>query len=116
MAAEYPQVECFGPVTFVRSFSDAQKRYLLESCTAVVYTPSNEHFGIVPIEAMAACRPVVAVSSGGPLESVVDGETGFLRVAEPEVRIIQRRTAVSEGRQRHYIRSLDFGIIVCRMG
>ncbi len=49
----------------------------------MLYTPQNEHFGIVPIEAMAAGRPVVACSSGGPLESVVEGVTGLLRKPEP---------------------------------
>ena len=39
----------------------------------------REHFGLVPIEAMAAGRPVIAADSGGPLETVVDGTTGFLR-------------------------------------
>jgi hypothetical protein len=50
----------------------------------VVYTPENEHFGLVPIEAMYSRRPVIAVSSGGPLETVVDGSTGFLVAPEPE--------------------------------
>jgi alpha-1,3/alpha-1,6-mannosyltransferase len=58
-------------VSFVRSFSDRDKSQMLRLASAVVYTPSNEHFGIVPIEAMAAARPVIAVASGGPLESVV---------------------------------------------
>jgi alpha-1,3/alpha-1,6-mannosyltransferase len=43
-----------------------------------VYTPQHEHFGIVPLEAMASGRPVIAVNSGGPTESVVSGTTGFL--------------------------------------
>ena len=51
---------------------------------AVLYTPSNEHFGIVPLEAMAAGRPVIACNSGGPRESVRHGETGYLCEAEPE--------------------------------
>lgn len=38
----------------------------------------DEHFGIVPLEAMAAHKPVVACNSGGPVETVVDGLTGFL--------------------------------------
>ena len=33
---------------------------------------------MVPLEAMAAQRPVVACASGGPLESIVSGVTGFL--------------------------------------
>lgn len=65
-------------VTFLRSPSDSQKVALLRASTAVLYTPSKEHFGIVPVEAMYCCCPVIAVNSGGPLESVVDGETGFL--------------------------------------
>jgi alpha-1,3/alpha-1,6-mannosyltransferase len=43
-----------------------------------VYTPQHEHFGIVPLEAMASSRPVIAVNSGGPTESVRSGSTGFL--------------------------------------
>ena len=65
-------------VTFVRSFSDVQKLTLLNCCTCLLYTPSHEHFGIVPIEAMYMKRPVIAVNSGGPLETVQDGVTGFL--------------------------------------
>lgn len=70
-------------VAFLPSFSDEQRGALLSVATAVLYTPENEHFGIVPVEAAAAAVPVVACASGGPKESVVDGETGFLRRAEP---------------------------------
>jgi len=38
----------------------------------------NEHFGMVPLEAMAAQRPVIACASGGPMESILDGVTGYL--------------------------------------
>ena len=65
-------------VEFRRNVSDDERRMLLESCAAVVYTPSFEHFGIVPLEAMAAARPVIAVGLGGPCESVVHGHTGWL--------------------------------------
>lgn len=65
------------------SFSDAQRSALLAAACAVVYTPANEHFGIVPLEAMAASRPVIACNSGGPTESIRDGETGFLCDPDP---------------------------------
>ena len=65
-------------VTFLRSFTDEQKVSLLNNCVCVLYTPSNEHFGIVPLEAMYMRRPVIAVNSGGPLESVLNNITGFL--------------------------------------
>lgn len=38
----------------------------------------DEHFGIVPLEAMAAHKPVIACNSGGPLETIKNGVTGFL--------------------------------------
>ena len=44
-----------------------------------MYTPENEHFGIVPVEAMHMGCIVLACNSGGPLESVADGETGYLQ-------------------------------------
>lgn len=65
-------------ITFLRSFSDSEKRTLLQHSTCLLYTPDKEHFGIVPIEAMYMKCPVIAVKSGGPLETVSDGETGFL--------------------------------------
>ncbi len=71
-------------VTFIRSFTDQQKIDLLHRCKALVYTPSNEHFGICPLEGMYLRRPVIAVNSGGPLETVLDGRTGFLCEATPE--------------------------------
>lgn len=59
-------------VYFLRSFTDLQRSWLLSHSVSVLYTPSNEHFGIVPIEAMYMCRPVLCVNSGGPMESVKD--------------------------------------------
>ncbi|UYV65740.1 ALG2, partial [Cordylochernes scorpioides] len=65
-------------VNFVRSPDETIKMHLIHSCLAVVYTPQNEHFGIVPLEAMYLNRPVIAVNSGGPLETVKHRETGLL--------------------------------------
>ena len=70
-------------VTLRPSLEDAERRALLASARCVLYTPAREHFGYVPLEAMAAGRPVLAVDDGGPTETVVDGETGFLRPANP---------------------------------
>ena len=67
----------------LKSCSNEVKVNFLRRSTALLYTPSNEHFGIVPLESMFLECPVVAVNSGGPLETVVDGETGFLCDPEP---------------------------------
>eukprot|EP00045_Choanoeca_perplexa_P006778 m.58676 g.58676 ORF g.58676 m.58676 type:complete len:162 (+) comp13781_c0_seq2:1159-1644(+) len=84
----FAQQHLKGKVTFLRSFSDTEKLVLLQRCCALVYTPENEHFGICPVEAMYMSRPVIAVNSGGPMESVaavpydhsatMAGRTGYL--------------------------------------
>ena len=66
-------------VLFLLSVPAQLKTMLLDAATMLLYTPSNEHFGIVPLEAMLAGVPVLAANSGGPVETVVDGETGWLR-------------------------------------
>lgn len=71
-------------VTMLRSVNGAVKQQLLQECVAVVYTPRDEHFGIVPLEAMVVGRPVIASNSGGPTETVADGETGFLCDDKPD--------------------------------
>jgi glycosyltransferase involved in cell wall biosynthesis len=56
---------------------------------AVYYGPYDEDFGYVTQEAMAARRPlVVTADSGGPLELVRDGATGF--VVDPKARAVAR--------------------------
>jgi glycosyltransferase involved in cell wall biosynthesis len=68
-------------VDFRLDISDHDRAVLFQTAMCVVYTPDREHFGIVPLEAMYAGTPVLAVNSGGPTETVVDGRTGFLREA-----------------------------------
>lgn len=65
-------------VRFITSCSTAERNALLGQCLCVLYTPKDEHFGIVPLEAMAAYKPVIACNSGGPVETVKHGVTGFL--------------------------------------
>ncbi|KAG0365558.1 Alpha-1,3-mannosyltransferase-like protein [Gamsiella multidivaricata] len=72
-------------VLFLQSISDVQKLYLLQTARALLYTPTNEHFGIVPVEAMYMRCPVIAVNSGGPTESILHGKTGFLCEPKEEV-------------------------------
>ena len=66
-------------VLFLLSVPGPVKDALLRTASLLVYTPSNEHFGIVPLEAMLARLPVLAANTGGPVETIRDGETGWLR-------------------------------------
>ncbi len=72
MAARVPGVEILTDVL------DDQWLDLYKRCTAVLYSPINEDYGLVPLEAMASRKPIIALNEGGPRETIVDGKTGFL--------------------------------------
>lgn len=55
---------------------------LYARCKGFITTALDEDFGMTPVEAMAAGKPVVAVDEGGYRESVIDGVTGFLVPAD----------------------------------
>lgn len=80
-------------IQFFCSVSDSERGNLLTNSTCVLYTPENEHFGIVPTEAMYMKKPVIACNSGGPKESVLDGKTGFLL----------EQNAKEWGKKMHYL-------------
>ena len=50
---------------------------LYANCKAFIF-PQMEDAGIVPLEAMAAGRPVIAYNKGGSLDTMIDGKTGVL--------------------------------------
>ena len=71
-----------GEVTFRGAVSDDELLSLYATCGAVLFTPADEDYGYVALEAFLSGKPVVTCSdSGGPLEFVADRETGC--VTEP---------------------------------
>lgn len=66
-----PTVQFLGRVPF------AELKDKLSRCRALIF-PGEEDFGILPVEAMASGRPVIAYASGGALETVVPEHTGML--------------------------------------
>lgn len=72
-------------VILLRSISNDRRILLLEHTKILLYTPENEHFGIVPVEAMYMGCIAFACNSGGPLESVEHGVTGYLMEPKSEV-------------------------------
>jgi glycosyltransferase involved in cell wall biosynthesis len=73
-----PNVELLGSV------SDEELIGLYARCKGLICTAMDEDFGMTPLEAMAAGKPVVAVQEGGFSESVIDTVTGRLVEATPE--------------------------------
>ena len=69
--------EVGAKVEFAGWLADQQVRDLYQGSRAVLM-PGIEDFGIVPVEAQACGRPVVALAEGGSIENVVDGITGVL--------------------------------------
>ncbi len=51
---------------------------LVGNATATIYLPIDEDFGMSPVESMAAGKPVIGVSEGGLLETILPDETGIL--------------------------------------
>jgi glycosyltransferase involved in cell wall biosynthesis len=66
-----PTVTVMGP----RPFEDL--RYHYARCRALIF-PGEEDFGIVPVEAMASGRPVIAYGRGGATETVISNLSGLL--------------------------------------
>lgn len=65
-----------GPtIRFMGRLPDEEVLHYYAHCRAFLF-PGEEDFGITPLEAQAAGRPVIAFGEGGALASVVDGVTG----------------------------------------
>jgi glycosyltransferase involved in cell wall biosynthesis len=64
-------------VEFLGSIDDERIRNEYRRASAVIL-PGEEDFGIVPVEAQACGRPVVAFGRGGALETVIPDDTGVL--------------------------------------
>jgi glycosyltransferase involved in cell wall biosynthesis len=65
-----------GPTIHFRGYvPDEELPDLYARCKAFVF-PGHEDFGITPVEAQAAGRPVIAYRGGGALDTVVEGVTG----------------------------------------
>jgi len=67
-----------GPtITFLGRAPFPVLKEKLARCKALIF-PGEEDFGLIPVEAMASGRPVIAFGSGGALETVVPGLSGLL--------------------------------------
>lgn len=85
LAGDDPAIEfCVAP-------SDEALRELYRTCRGVLFSAFNEDWGIVPLEAMAFSKAVIAVDRGGPRETVGHGLHGWLE--EPDADAWAKRLA-----------------------
>lgn len=70
-------------IQFLGRVPDQDVARLVADCRAFIF-PGLEDFGIAPVQAMAAGRPVIAYAGGGALDTIIDGVTGVL-FKEPTV-------------------------------
>ncbi|MDD5731529.1 MAG: glycosyltransferase [Patescibacteria group bacterium] len=71
-------------IKFMGRISDAEITEYFAKCIAMIH-PQEEDFGITPLEAQSAGRPVIAYRAGGAMETVVENETGvFFDEQTPE--------------------------------
>jgi glycosyltransferase involved in cell wall biosynthesis len=93
---------------------DAHLRQLIAGAIATIYIPTEEDFGMSPVESMAAGKPVIAVAEGGILETVVPNSTGVLLPPKPShlalaeaVRLMTPETAI-QMREACQVRAQQF--------
>jgi len=71
-------------IEFLGRVDDEELARYYSRCRALIF-PGEEDFGIVPVEAMASGRPVIAYGRAGALETVLDGKTGiFFNEPKPD--------------------------------
>lgn len=72
-------------IKFLGNVSDQERVKLYQGAKALIVASEDEDFGITAVESQAAGTPVIAVKSGGYLESVIEGKTGeFFSENTPE--------------------------------
>lgn len=87
-------------IEFLGFKDDETVKAYMENCRGLVF-PGEEDFGIVPVEAMACGRPVLAYGKGGVTESVVEGVSGEF-FYEPTVEAMEDAMARLMYNERFY--------------
>ncbi len=110
-----------GPtVRFVGRVDDEQMRGLYRDCKALI-VPSEEDFGITPLEAMAAGRPVIAYGRGGILDTVRPGVTGVFFGTQTADSVIEAIATFEQSRFngdaiRRHAEGFDSSVFRARLG
>ena len=91
-------------IRFTGWLSDRELRDLMGRCIATIYIPTDEDFGMSPVESMSAGKPVICSDHGGLLESVIDQETGIYvsdeALTDQLIEAVERLDAPQAGQMR----------------
>ncbi len=106
-------------IQFLGYVPDEDLPDLMARCKAFMF-PGDEDFGIAPIQAMAAGRPVIAYAGGGALDTVIEGETGVLFKEQTVAGIIEAversdTDSVSPLTIRHHAEQYDTAVFKQKM-
>ncbi|HIF02907.1 MAG TPA: glycosyltransferase, partial [Nitrospinaceae bacterium] len=73
----------FDNIQFRGDVNEHELQQLIGNSISTIYIPQDEDFGMSPVESMSAGKPVIGVSEGGLLETVVHTKTGWLTSPDP---------------------------------
>ena len=106
-------------IEFLGFVPDAELPRLMARCKALIF-PGLEDFGITPVQAQAAGRPVIAFAGGGALDTVIPGLTGehFLEMTIDSLKEVWRNfdeRAYNPQEIRNHARQFDASVFVERI-
>jgi glycosyltransferase involved in cell wall biosynthesis len=87
-------------IDFLGRLSDQQVAHHYGTCKALIF-PGREDFGLVPLEANAAGRPVIAFKGGGALDTIAEGVNGLF-FTEPSVNSLVGAIQILENDRFHF--------------
>lgn len=76
-----------GNIEFLGQLTDEELMSYYQNCQAVIF-PQEEDFGIVPLEAQARGKPVIAFRAGGAKETIIERKTGLFFDSQTEESLI----------------------------
>jgi glycosyltransferase involved in cell wall biosynthesis len=84
-------------IKLLTNISEEEMKQLYARCYCVVFTPINEDFGLIPLEANASYKPIIAANEGGPRETIKNNFNGFLINNKKE--LVEKMLEVSKNEQ-----------------
>ena len=87
----------FNKISFVKALPQSDLAVFASLAKAFIF-PSEEPFGIAPVEALAAGCPVIAYKGGGALDFIQDGKNGLFFEAQTESSLTKALKKFDQGK------------------